>query len=111
MEIKINEKSYPVHFGVAAIAEVYDLIGFKFTQDGFGKAIEFTFTTMLNIAYVGIKHGARKAGQKWDLSYEETCDLFDEDFAALNKIIELFGEAQNDSLGNGKGSPKKGAKK
>ena len=107
--IEINGKSYPLNFGVAATAEIYDAVGLKFTADGFAQQLELTFKTMTKMAHIALKHGARVNGQQWPWTYEETCDnLFDHDMEAISKIVEMFNEAMVDT-GNAKAPAKKKA--
>lgn len=109
--ITINGKDYPVDFGVAATAEVYTAIGLKFTADGFGQSIELNYETMLKMAHIGLKHGARKSRQAFDLDYYDVCDLLEEDPDKLASIVEMFNDSQSDSAGNAKGRQKKAASK
>ena len=107
--ITLNGKDYPLNFGMAAKAEIYSAAGLRFTGDDFGKSLEITFETMLNIAHIALKHGARVAGQQYNNDYYETCDLFDTEPDKLGEIVEMFNESMLDQ-GNAKQPGKQKAK-
>ena len=94
--IKIQKKEYALNFGTAALADIYDILGFKYMGDGFNTTIEFTLKNILQIAYTSMKHGARVKKESFNMSYEDVCDLFDDNMESLSKIMEMFTEAQVD---------------
>jgi len=105
MTIELNGKTYPLNFGMASKAEIYSQAGLNFTGEDFGKTITINFETMLHIAHIGLKHGARVNGQTWPHDYYETADMFDDNEEKLAEIVQLFSEAMADQ-GNAKSRPK-----
>ena len=112
--IEFNDKQIPVHFGVAARAEAMTMMGLSLQQDGFAK-ITLTMESMQKIAFTGIKHGARKAGQQFTQSYYDWCDTLDDVpnyMDLISKCVEVFSEESSDQTeGNAKGPAKARAKK
>lgn len=99
--ITLNGKEYPLNFGMAAKAEIYSAAGLKFNGEDFGKSLEITFETMLNIAHIAMKHGARVARKEFTNEYYDTCDLFDAEQHKLGEVVEMFNAAMIDK-GNAK---------
>ena len=109
--VQFNNEEIPVHYGVAGHAEVMTLLGFDLVKNGFVE-IKLTLEALHKIAYIGMKHGARKSGKQFPESYYEWCDLieqYDNYEELLAKCSEVYSEERGDP-GNHK-SPAKRAKK
>jgi len=100
----INGKDYPVRFGMNSL-RLADL-----DKLGEGISLDDACYLILN----GIKDGSRVSGQECSLSVDDVADMLDEDFDALNKVLEIFSSqfsAKFETEGNDKATKKKVAKK
>lgn len=109
--IKIDKKNYPVRFGMAAMMTFTKLTN-KGLNDLQTMGDNMNIEEALALCYAGLKQGARKAGQSFDLTLEEVGDLFDADQNGFIEIMAAFSEAYEVEAepGNAKGdkkSPKK----
>ena len=108
----INKKDYPVRFGMNALRLFCKDTG-RTLQDldklGDNMSLDDACFLILN----GIKDGSRVSGQECSLNVDDVADLLDDDFEALNKVLEVFSNQFTAKLGNegNQKAPKKGAKK
>ena len=68
----------------------------------------------IQLIYAGLKDGSRVSGQECSLSVDDVADLLDEDFEALNKVLEIFSNqfsAKFEGEGNDKATKKVAKKK
>ena len=109
----INKKDYPVRFGMNALRLFCKDTG-RTLQDldklGDNMSLDDACFLILN----GIKDGSRVSGQECSLNVDDVADLLDDDFEALNKVLEVFSNQFTAKLGNEgnvKAAKKKAAKK
>lgn len=92
-EVKVNGKAFPCSFGMAALSHFLDTQGLKladletFGEDG------LSLTAALQLVYEGIKDGHRREKKPFDMSYEDVCDLVDQDQSLIGQCIEVFGKS------------------
>ena len=85
----INGKDYPVRFGMNSLRNFTKATGRSLQDlDKLGEGISLDDACQLILA--GLKDGARVSGNECSLSVDEVADLLDEDFSALNKVLEIF---------------------
>lgn len=109
--VKIAKKNYPVRFGMAAMMTFTKLTN-KGLNDLATMGENMSIEEGIALCYAGLKQGARKAGQAFEMELEDIADLFDEDQNGMMAIMEVFTEAYEveEEKGNAKGakkSPKK----
>ena len=108
----INGKDYPVRFGMNSLRMFCKDTGRSLAdldKLGEGMSLDDACYLILN----GIKDGSRVSGQECSLNVDDVADLLDEDFDALNKVLEIFSNqfsAKFETEGNDKAT-KKVAKK
>lgn len=110
----LNGKDYPVRFGMNALRVFCKETGRNLQDlDKFGKDMSLDDACFLIKA--GLQDGSRKAGTEFDLGVEEIADLLDDDFDALQKVLDVFSNQfaakSGGTEGNAKGSKKKAPKK
>ena len=109
----INGKDYPVRFGMNALrmfCKDTDRALSDLDKLGDSMSLDDACYLILN----GIKDGSRVSGQECSLTVESVADLLDEDFDALNKVLEVFStqfSAKRGNEGNVKAATKKKAAK
>jgi hypothetical protein len=97
--VLINEKDYPVRFGMNALrmfCKDTDRALSDLDKLGESMSLDDACYLILN----GIKDGSRVSGQECSLTVESVADLLDEDFDALNKVLEVFSTQFSAKLGN-----------
>jgi len=97
--ILINGKDYPVRFGMNALrmfCKDTDRALSDLDKLGESMSLDDACYLILN----GIKDGSRVSGQECSLTVESVADLLDEDFDALNKVLEVFSTQFSAKLGN-----------
>lgn len=107
--VQISGQEWPVSFGMAALASFLDEIGLKISQlESLNDHLSLTAT--LKLAHTGLVDGGRKAGKPYEKTFEETCDLIDEDgFDAVERILSVFADSLPQG-GEKKAKPKAKAK-
>lgn len=97
-----NGRTYPVNFGIRALASTADQLGLKLdtlTRDAvvpdmpFGRLIELVTV----VTAEAMTDGARKSGEPKHYTPDNVVDLIDEDPALLPVLLTMFRQ----SLGNG----------
>ena len=97
--VLINGKDYPVRFGMNALrlfCKDTDRALSDLDKLGDSMSLDDACYLILN----GIKDGSRVSGQECSLTVESVADLLDEDFEALNKVLEVFSTQFSAKLGN-----------
>ena len=110
----INGTDYPVRFGMNALRLFCKETNRKLTDlDKLGQNLSLDDACFLIKA--GLTDGARKAGKEFSLSVDDIADILDDDFDALQKVMDVFSEQfsakESEKVGNEKGSKKKAPKK
>ena len=110
----INGTDYPVRFGMNALRLFCKETNRKLTDlDKLGQDLSLDDACFLIKA--GLTDGARKAGKEFSLSVDDIADILDDDFDALQKVMDVFSEQfsakESQKVGNEKGSKKKAPKK
>ena len=97
-----NDRTYPVNFGIRALASTADQLGLKLDTLAreaivpdmpFGRLIEIVAT----VTAEAMTDGARKSGEPKHYTPDDVVDLIDEDPALLPVLLTMFRQ----SLGNG----------
>lgn len=97
-----NDRTYPVNFGIRALASTADQLGLKLdtlARDAvvpdmpFGRLIELVTV----VTAEAMTDGARKSGEPKHYTPDDVVDLIDEDPALLPVLLTMFRQ----SLGNG----------
>lgn len=97
-----NGRTYPVNFGIRALASTADQLGLKLdtlARDAvvpdmpFGRLIELVTV----VTAEAMTDGARKSGEPNHYTPDDVVDLIDEDPALLPVLLTMFRQ----SLGNG----------
>jgi hypothetical protein len=97
--VLINGKDYPVRFGMNALRMFCkDTDRALSDLDKLGESMSLDDACFLILN--GIKDGSRVSGQECSLTVESVADLLDEDFDALNKVLEVFSTQFSAKLGN-----------
>ena len=91
-KIKIGETEYPIAFGMFALSEFLEEVGLTLSELG-NLGSSLTLKQALKLAYIGFEDGARKAKEEFDLSFEDVCDLFDDDQDALQNVLGVFADS------------------
>jgi len=87
----LNGKDYPIRFGMNALRIYCKRTNTSLQDlDKLGQDISLDDACQLIIA--GLQDGARVAGKDFDLTIEDIADILDEDFEALQKCFDVFGE-------------------
>lgn len=85
----IGGNHYPIHFGMAAIMDISEAIGVE--SDNIFEAFNIRSAAQrLQLAYIGMKHGARIAGTECPQELPAFCDLLDQNPDALDEIIGCY---------------------
>lgn len=88
-DVKVKGKAYPCNYGMAALSEFLDAEGLKLSDlSTFGQ--DMALSTALRLVYIGLKDGARKAKKEFNLSFEDVCDLVDDDQELITRCMEVF---------------------
>ena len=95
----INGKDYAVRFGINSLRLFCrDTNRALSDLDKLGESMSLDDACFLILN--GIKDGSRVSGQECSLTVESVADLLDEDFEALNKVLEVFSTQFSAKLGN-----------
>lgn len=90
--VEISGDTYPISFGMAALAEFLDSAGLQLSELEQLQA-KLTLSNTLQLVHIGLVHGGRKAGQPYTGGFIDTCDLLDNDDEALTKVLDLFADS------------------
>ena len=100
-EVQINGTTYPLFFGSAGMNEFLGHRPLSELQEvDFDKRITYNHT--LQITYIALKEGARKAGTPFTLTFEDVCDLVDEHPSLIEESMTAFSGSIQGDQGNGK---------
>lgn len=90
--VEINGDTYPISFGMAALAEFLDLAGLQLSELEKLQS-SLSLTNALQLVHIGLVHGGRKSGAPYSGGFIDTCDLMDADDTALAKVLDLFADS------------------
>jgi len=97
--VLINGKDFAVRFGINSLRLFCrDTNRALSDLDKLGESMSLDDACYLILN--GIKDGSRVSGQECSLTVESVADLLDEDFDALNKVLEVFSTQFSAKLGN-----------
>lgn len=106
--VLINGKDYPVRFGMNSLRNFTKATGRSLQDlDKLGDGMSLDDACQLILA--GLKDGGRVSGEICSLNVEDVADLLDDDFEALNKVLEIFANqfsAKFETEGNEKATKK-----
>ena len=85
----MKAKTAKMYFGSAALSEFLGDRPINTLQDG-KFAENMTFADTLRIVWIALKEGARKAGEPFTLTFEQVCDMVDENPDLPNQAMEVF---------------------
>ena len=105
----INGKDYSVRFGINSLRMFCKDTGRSLSDLdslGDGMSLDDACYLILN----GIKDGSRVSGQECSLTIDDVADLLDEDFDAMNKVLNVFTEQFSSKFSDEK-KPKGAVKK
>jgi hypothetical protein len=111
--VVINKTDYPIRFGMNSLRLFCKDTG-RTLQDLDKLGQDMSLDDACYLILNGIKDGCRVSGKECSLDIDQVADLLDEDFEALNKVLEVFSEqfsakfSEEDKEGNVKAP--KGAK-
>jgi hypothetical protein len=104
----INGKDYPVRFGMNSLRNFTKATNRSLQDlDKLGEGMSLDDACQLILA--GLKDGARVSGVECSLNVDDVADLLDEDFNALNNVLEIFSNqftAKFESEGNDQATKK-----
>ncbi len=98
--VTLNEKEYPVHFGIGALRKFSSHAKIplsSFTQGDMMKGL--TLDDLMCLIHIAFKEGHRKAKKKFSLDVDGLSDLIDDNQGALNGIMDVFGKSMPFSEG------------
>lgn len=90
--VTIKKDKFPVYFGMAALSDFEEKTGVALAEmDQYAKGMPLKHS--LELAFVGLKHGARRLKQecKFENSYD-VADYLDNDPELLAKVLNVFSE-------------------
>ena len=91
---KINNTEVPVSFGNATLIRFEEETGISILTLG---QETLNYKNTLKLIYEALRDGHRKEGKSFDWTFEDMCDEFDEDMAAINRVMELFSNSMPDA--------------
>ena len=98
--IKAGSEELPFSFGMAALADFLESEDLKLADLG-NIADRFQLSTVINLVYIGLKHGHRKAGAPFNFTADDVADLMDENPALMSEAMDLFAKSMpNADAGN-----------
>ena len=89
--IKIADQTFSIRFGMNALRIFCKKTG-KNLNDLQTLGQGMSLDEACHLIFAGIEDGCRKAGQEFNLTIDELSDLLDEDFDALPRAMDIFGE-------------------
>ena len=91
--LAIGGQVRPLHFGFAALSEWCELSGFGI-QDLSKIGENLSLSNAISLIYVGLKHGARKSKEDFNLTSDDIADcIYDEGMGVFNEAMEIFGKS------------------
>ena len=105
----LNGKDYPCSFGMNTI-RLWCKSTDRNLQDLDKIGEDMSLNDAVYLVQAGLTDGARRAGKQFDLSVEEISDLLDDDFDALQRVLNVFSEQFSAKMGGTEGNAK-GSKK
>jgi len=90
--VEVNGDTYPISFGMAALAEFLDSAGLQLSELEQLQS-KLTLSNTIQLVHIGLVHGGRVGGRPYNGSFLDTCDLLDSDDASLNTILEVFADS------------------
>tara|TARA_R100000654_G_scaffold39612_2_gene65451 strand:- start:2439 stop:2786 length:348 start_codon:yes stop_codon:yes gene_type:complete len=109
----LNGQDYPVRFGMNSLRVFCHATG-RSLQDLEKIGFDLSLNDACELIKAGLSDGARKAGKDFQMTTEDIADLLDEDFEALQRVLDVFATqftAKAGSTGNEKGGKKTPKKK
>lgn len=109
----LNGKDYPVRFGMNSLRLFTKETG-RSLQDLERLGGDISLDDACCLIKAGLVDGARKAGKDFSMTTEDIADLLDDDFEALQKVLDVFSQqfaAKQQNQGNVKGGKKTPKKK
>ena len=91
---KINNTEVPVSFGNATLIRFEEETGISILTLG---QETLNYKNTLKLIYEALRDGHRKEGRSFDWTFEDMGDEFDEDMAAINRVMELFSNSMPDA--------------
>lgn len=88
--IKLGEVEYPVNLGIAGLREAEREMKKSITQL-LSELINSSIEDTVFLCFLGLKHGARKAGNPFVLTVDDVSDLLDEP-GKIAELSNLVGE-------------------
>lgn len=109
--VVINGKDYPVRFGMNSLRNFTKATDRSLQDlDKLGDGMSLDDACQLVLA--GLKDGARVSGKECSLNVDDVADLLDDDFDALNRVLEVFASQFSAKFGTeGNEKAPKGAKR
>lgn len=91
-QIKVDDKTFYVHFGSYAVEQFCKDAGWKLSEamTKLGEITENDLDKIALLIFHGFKDGARKAKEKFDLTVPDIYDLIDEDQNLIDTILKAF---------------------
>lgn len=105
----LNGKDYPVRFGMNAM-RLFCKETERSLQDLDKLGQDMSLDDACFLIKAGLTDGARKAGKEFDLGVEDIADILDDDFDALQKVLDVFSEQFSAKMGQTEGNEKGGKK-
>tara|TARA_Y100000593_G_scaffold92333_1_gene183570 strand:- start:603 stop:953 length:351 start_codon:yes stop_codon:yes gene_type:complete len=91
-KIAIGGEMRPIHFGFAALSQWCELSGLGL-EDLSDIGNKLSLANAINLIYVGLKHGARKSKEDFDMEADDVADwIDDEGMDVFNEAMNLFAD-------------------
>ena len=88
-QVLIGKEKHPVYFGMATLSDFEEMSGIGIADVGSSMTLKNSF----RLAYLGLKHGARRAKTECAFANEfDVMDLQDEHPETLGNIMEEFAK-------------------
>lgn len=100
-EIDVEGVKYPIYYGIAALNDflkLHDIVSLKDLPEFMDN---LSLDAIINVVWVGLKHGHRLADKEFVLTQNNAADLIDRDFGIFQKCMDLFTEAMPKASENG----------
>lgn len=99
-EVEISGTKHPIYYGMAALDEFLTIQNITLRQLS-TLTDNMSFSMIINLVMVGLKHGYRRAGKDFTISYEDVADMMDENPDLFKTCMDLFSEAMPKPENNG----------
>jgi hypothetical protein len=106
--VTVNNDSYPLSFGSAALAAFLDSVGATLNdlQTGeFGQKLTYRHT--LQATFYAMQDGFRREKREFTLTFDDVCDLIDDCPELLETAMDVFQQSvggENKETGKAKGA-------